>query len=151
MQTLTTQPNLPALYRDHFSRVAAFIHRKYPMIDCEDAAQSAYVKYWQRFPDGNCGGRDPVRVLLYLARLAAVNTIRKATRLRRCEHLRTSGDIDTITACGPIATIQDTLPADLVPIASAFVQGETYRSLYDQFGQQAVRRAVKRIRECLSN
>jgi len=122
------------------------------MLDCEDITQSAYVKYWRRFPDGNCGGREPFRVLLYLARLHAVNTIRKATRYKRCEHLRIDGDIETaVPPCGPMANIQDALPSDLIPFAMELLNGESCHSLYPKYGQRYVRNMANRVRECLSH
>jgi len=152
MQTSTTLPTLRVLYRDHFRSVAAFISRKYPMLDSEDVTQLAYVKFWQRFPDADCKGREPFRVLLYLARLCAVNAIRKATRYKRCEHLRIDGDIEAAaTTCGPMATIHDALPSDLIPFALELMGGESCHSLYPKYGQQPVRRMAERIRECLSN
>jgi len=140
---------LDTLYRDHYSRVAAFIHRKYPMIDSEDVTQSAYLAYWRKYPDCDCGDREPIKVLLYLARLSAINTIRKATRLKRSDHRRIDCDVD-VPACGPQSTILDDLPESLQPIAEKLIQGHSIRSLYDQFGQYTVRQSIEQLREILS-
>lgn len=122
------------------------------MLDCEDITQSAFVKFWHRFPDGDSGGREPFRVLLYLARLCAVNAIRKATRYRRCEHLRIDGNVETATApCGQMANIQEVLPSDLIPFALELLNGESCHSLYPKYGQRNVRNMATRIRDCLSN
>ena len=143
---------LTELYRDYFRSIAAFISRKYPMLDAEDIAQSTYVKYWKRFPDGNCGEREPFRVLLYLARLCAVNAIRKATRFRRSEQLRRDTEITLTVACGPISTTLDDIPPDLRSLAADLMAGYSCESLWDKYGgQYRCRTLYRRLRDCLAN
>lgn len=145
MTTLTT------LYRDCFAPVSAFIARRYPMVDAEDITQSAYVKYWRRFPDGNCGEREPFRVLLHLARLCAVNAIRKATRYRRSEHLRIELE-EVTTPCGQSAPILfDHIPDILLPFAHDILAGMTQRELFQVHGEYAARQSLARLRECLAS
>jgi len=144
-------PTLTALYRDCFAPVSAFIARRYPMLDSEDIAQSAFVKYWKRFPDGDCGEREPFRVLLYLARLCAVNAVRKATRFKRSEQLRRDTAVDA--ACGPAAVDPinlDELPPDLQSLAGDLLAGNTCESLWGKYGgQYRCRQLFRQLRDCL--
>jgi len=121
------------------------------MLDSEDITQSAFVRYWRRFPDGNCDQREPFRVLLYLARLCAINAIRKATRYRRSEQLRTSTETATLPYGQNAPSILDHIPESLSPFVSALLAGYSQRELYDQYGQHTVRMWSKRLRECLAN